>query len=349
MSPETEEHRRIKEIILEKLKEDYGTGLTEYPHLGNVNDIYVVTSDRTVIFVENVWTSKRANFYRDLTILQRTDANVKILIVNPDILGDGKLVREYEKTRIVERKRGNAISEMIDGSKILHDSEFVNNVFSKIVKELISEAQKPKSPVKKTPAEIFDDKNWGIIKTPEQFRCISILSYPNVPYNVNIELNKKNKEELRKVPSNVFVSMNYFPTPKSYVIESGGRIGSLPYRKIEIFQTGLIKLNRIKEVHKSLIFAGEIGYWLGKFLEYTPRIYSSISKPSVDRFYVGLAIDKASGKQLSFGGDEHFFLEDWQICTEDLIKISAEVILPVHTEEVIEIFKKNLKPWFKMD
>ena len=76
MSPETEEHRKIKEIVLGKLKEDYGAGLAEYPNVGNVNDAYVVASDGTAIFVENVWTSKRANFYRDLTILQRTDANV---------------------------------------------------------------------------------------------------------------------------------------------------------------------------------------------------------------------------------------------------------------------------------
>lgn len=153
MSPETEEHKKIKEIVLENLKATYGSGLKEYPDSGNIDDVFVMTSDGIAIFVENVWASNKNNFYRDLNILRNSEANVKIFIVNPEILKDNKLQREYEKAIISERKRGRAISNLIDGSRILTDPNFVDSNFSTIVKKLISEARKVGLPSKKRPEE----------------------------------------------------------------------------------------------------------------------------------------------------------------------------------------------------
>ena len=141
MSPETFEHRTIKEIVLTFLKTHYGTGLEEYPNSGNIHDIFVVTPDKIEIFVENIWTSKKSNFYRDMTILQRSPANVKILIVNPKILNNPSLTREFVKTKISEIKKGVAIADMINGSLILKNSEFVERDFKRIVEGLISEAR----------------------------------------------------------------------------------------------------------------------------------------------------------------------------------------------------------------
>jgi hypothetical protein len=139
MCPESEEHGRIKEIVLKKLKEVYGTGLTEYPQGGQINDVYVVTQNQGEIFVENIWTSTRSNFQRDLNILHRSPANIKILIASPEIVKDGKLCREFEKTRMSETKRGIAVSNMIDGSKILNEPKFVDEEFPRIVRELVRE------------------------------------------------------------------------------------------------------------------------------------------------------------------------------------------------------------------
>jgi hypothetical protein len=119
MTNETVEHKRIKEIVLNKLKEFCAAGLTEYPHSGNVNDVHLVTSDNIDIFTENVWTSTKSNFYRHMTILQRSPADAKILIVNPQILRDSHLQREFEKTKISETKRGIAVADLIDGSLTL--------------------------------------------------------------------------------------------------------------------------------------------------------------------------------------------------------------------------------------
>ena len=123
----------------------YGSGLKEYPDSGHLNDVYVVTIDGVKIFVENVWTSTRTQFEKDLNILHRSDANVKLLIVNPDILSNEKLTRSYEKTKLSERAKGTAISDMIDGSRIMYDPDFVNNDFRRTVQKLVTEIRERKS------------------------------------------------------------------------------------------------------------------------------------------------------------------------------------------------------------
>jgi hypothetical protein len=137
MCPESIEHKKIKEIVLGKLKEMFGTGLNEYPHGGHINDVYVTTPNFGDIFVENIWTSTKRNFEHDLIILHRSPANTKILIVNPKILKTQTLCNEFEKTRMSETGRFVAVSDMIDGSKILNDQQFIDEEFPRIVKELV--------------------------------------------------------------------------------------------------------------------------------------------------------------------------------------------------------------------
>jgi len=140
LCPETKEHSKIKEKVLEKLRELYGAGLEEYPHGGQINDVYIITPNQRSIFIENIWTSTPGNFQRDLNIMHRSPADVKILIVNPKIIKDKKLRREFEKTRMSEIDRGISVSNMIDGLKILKDDKFLDEEFPKIVKELMNES-----------------------------------------------------------------------------------------------------------------------------------------------------------------------------------------------------------------
>lgn len=154
MCPETDEHKRIKEIVLARLRGIYGTGLSEYPDSGQVNDVYVITLDQIEIFVENVWTSTKSNFQRDLNILHRSKADVKILIVNPKILENVSLLREFEKTKMSEIRRGVAISDMIDGSLILSPPETANNKFIEIVQGLVKEALTRKGLSQKNPISV---------------------------------------------------------------------------------------------------------------------------------------------------------------------------------------------------
>jgi hypothetical protein len=138
MCPESKEHLKIKETVLDILKKQYGAGLKEYPDSGNIADAFVVTPDGVEIFVENVWTSSKGNFYRDLHILRNSNAKVKILIVNPEIIKDKLFEREYEKVRISERKRGITLSELIDGSLFLSDKEFIKKEFIQTIGILVA-------------------------------------------------------------------------------------------------------------------------------------------------------------------------------------------------------------------
>jgi hypothetical protein len=167
LCPETNEHKRIKEIVLARLREVYSTGLSEYPDSGQINDVYVITPNQIEIFVENVWTSTKSNFQRDLNILHRSKADVKILIVNPKILKDESLLREFEKTKMSEIRRGVAISDMIDGSLILSPPETARNKFVEIVQGLEKEAltregRAQKNPISVSPEAIsWTTGNWA--------------------------------------------------------------------------------------------------------------------------------------------------------------------------------------------
>lgn len=174
--PETNEHKKIKEIVLKSMKELFGAGLTEYAHTGHVNDVYVVTNDGIKIFVETVWTSTRSNFERDLNILHRSDADVKILIVNPEILAKEEFVRSYEKTKLSERAKGIAISNMIDGSQIIYDPNFVNNNFRKTVQELVNTIREHNSQYKRPSPDLkplLSNRESVLLGKPKKIRYCS--------------------------------------------------------------------------------------------------------------------------------------------------------------------------------
>jgi len=213
LCPETNEHKRIKEIVLARLREIYGTGLSEYPDSGHVDDVYVITPNQIEIFVENVWTSTKSNFQRDLNILHRSKADVKILIVNPKILKNESLLREFEKTKMSEIRRGVAISDMIDGSLILSPPETARNEFVEIVQGLVKEALTRKGMAQKNPISVSPETiswttgNWAtksLFKvyntTDEVYFQIWIkltIEEPTIPsQSIRIDIPKP-KDELR--------------------------------------------------------------------------------------------------------------------------------------------------------
>jgi len=192
MSPESEEHKRIKEIVLENLKTLYGSALKEYPASGNIHDIKAVTSDGISIFVENVWASSKSNFQRDLTILHRSTDKVKIFIVNPKIMKSESFVREFEKTRMTEREKGFQVSDMIDGSKILTEPSYVQNEFSRIVKELVGEARKKdlkSKPVKNNKNQLNHSKY--ILLTRSYYQGLGDWAKANLIENLLLHGNDK--------------------------------------------------------------------------------------------------------------------------------------------------------------
>ncbi len=134
---ETAEHKGIKDIISRKLKEWYGAAITEHAVDGHKADVFAVTKEGKRILVEVIWTPSGANFDRDINIIHESEAEIKIVIVNPAILAQPKLNRKFEIVRIAQQRHGSTISELIDGSLILRNSRFVDTEFKSIVDQLL--------------------------------------------------------------------------------------------------------------------------------------------------------------------------------------------------------------------
>jgi GTPase SAR1 family protein len=143
LSPESGQHERIKNLVLERLKAWTGATLQEYPSSGHELDIYAMTSDSISLCVEIIWSDSIANFYRDLNMIQSSDAYVKLVIASPGIMSKAKCQREFEKVVLAQRKQGCSIhGDFIDGRKILEDPEFMETEFRKIVADMLDHARK---------------------------------------------------------------------------------------------------------------------------------------------------------------------------------------------------------------
>jgi len=124
---ESREHKLLKDVLTVRLKEWFKSPfLHEFQSAGHELDVYGITFEGVKILVEIIWTPSKAQFSNDLNIIQADDADIKIVIVNPDIIEDEKLVRIYEKIRIAEARKGFIWSEMIDGQRILNDMNYLD-------------------------------------------------------------------------------------------------------------------------------------------------------------------------------------------------------------------------------
>lgn len=125
------------------LKQWVGATLTEYQSSGHELDILAMTPDGISIYVEVIWSASLQNFYRDMFMIQNSDANVKVVIANPKILADEKCQRIFEKAAIAQRKLGVAMhGELIDGERVLSDKTFVEGEIKAIILRLIEHVQR---------------------------------------------------------------------------------------------------------------------------------------------------------------------------------------------------------------
>ena len=140
---ETPQHKLLKEMICQKMKDWTGASLQEYPESGHELDVFAITADGVSIYVEIIWSDSTQNFFRDMSMIQTIDADVKLVVTNPKISCDDKRQREFKKVVIAQRKMGFAIhSDMIDGACILDNPSYLENEFRGIVLDLLNYAQK---------------------------------------------------------------------------------------------------------------------------------------------------------------------------------------------------------------
>lgn len=164
---ETVEHKKLKDLMYKKLCEWLrGSAVREYRSLGHELDIFHISYNGITIMVEVIWTHTKAHFNHDMIILLTSDARVKIIIVNPEILCNDKFAVSYEKVRISELLKGYLVSPMLDGGRILKDRNYFENHVREIILSLIDHATSDS----KASYEHFQD-----IKTLVIFPLLEIL------------------------------------------------------------------------------------------------------------------------------------------------------------------------------
>jgi hypothetical protein len=115
-----------------------GAEFPEYFHSGQRVDVLKVLYGGISIIVEIIWANTFTNFLRDLDIIQNSPAKVKIVIVNPDLLGQEKVVHHFDKARIADIAKGYMVSRLLDGKKILCDTRYLTSTVKDTVFELLS-------------------------------------------------------------------------------------------------------------------------------------------------------------------------------------------------------------------
>ena len=111
--PESPQHKHIKKVVREFFSSSYGVAIDEYRDAGFETDVFAVTISSITLMVETIWTATPQNFYRDLTIVLSSDAQIKIVIVNPKILGNKRIVRYFERIKVSETKKGYSVIGML--------------------------------------------------------------------------------------------------------------------------------------------------------------------------------------------------------------------------------------------
>ncbi|MFB0544486.1 MAG: hypothetical protein ACETVN_02120 [Asgard group archaeon] len=141
-SSESPEHKRIKDLISTRLHEWTGASLEEYPSSGHELDVFAVTPDGVSIYVEIIWSATSRNFHRDMSMVQQSDADIKVVVGSPKILSREDYLREFSKIAISQRRTGVAMhGELIDGMRIIEDDNYLETEFKDIVLSLIKQVQ----------------------------------------------------------------------------------------------------------------------------------------------------------------------------------------------------------------
>lgn len=122
---ESKEHKALKELVKSKFSEWFGPSIVEYPSSGHELDVFTVTFSGIEILVEIIWTPSKTHFWRDISLIQTSDAKIKVVIAHPKIAKS--MAREFKKVVIGEAKRGSfVVAHIVDGQRLLKDNEYVD-------------------------------------------------------------------------------------------------------------------------------------------------------------------------------------------------------------------------------
>lgn len=216
--PQSEEHRKIKEIILNQLLSWYGSGIDEYPQSGHDLDNFSVTLSGISMYIEVIWSSGTSNFYRDIRLISRSEADIKIVVVNPEILKKDDLVRDYQKEVIAQRRRGVKIwGVMINGTKLMEDESYLKIEFKQVLDSLLSEVKTPTndSNYEKKIAEL--NIHLPLVADLQKTPFVKIILVPKYRNKTWLPVNRENKSLVETYPYTY--SPNVHSTRTNYEID----------------------------------------------------------------------------------------------------------------------------------
>ncbi len=183
---ETEQHRRLKELLAEKLKEWFGVCVPEYPSAGHELDIFGVTPEGVSIYIEIIWSPSRTHFLNDINMLQQSDADVKVAIASPEIISKEEFRREFSKVAIAQRREGQVFhGEMLNGEKILQNKGFMDSdlkgLFTQLVAQVAPLKKRPPRPKLKFPQPQISDTLPDEISDRLLSNLFPVASMPKFP------------------------------------------------------------------------------------------------------------------------------------------------------------------------
>jgi hypothetical protein len=157
LMPESMEHKRAKEILRKFFAKNYGPAISEYLDSGFEIDVFSVILPNLKIMVETIWSTSKQNFYRGLTIVLSSDAEIKIVVANPKILEDKDAVRYFDRIRVSEATKGYSVIGML-GWNSLAESSALKTLKNEIEQILTSRKERILDELKRLKHEIFDKK-----------------------------------------------------------------------------------------------------------------------------------------------------------------------------------------------
>jgi hypothetical protein len=143
--PESASHLKLKKLLVLKLRKWYGASIEEFPSSGHELDVFAVTESGISIYIEIIWSPHRTQFLSDINMLQQSNADVKLVVANPELLANAEMIREFEKVVLSQRLEGKKIhADLLDGKEILRNSNFVDQQLKRLINKLVLQAKREK-------------------------------------------------------------------------------------------------------------------------------------------------------------------------------------------------------------